>query len=948
MKTLVKILCLSVLLNINLIANSYYTEEEKSYIKSKEFKVAMLPSFVPFSFKNNDKLSGYSYDILELISKKSGLTFKYEVDNWSKNIEKFKNKEVDLIDSISFRQSRLPFTNFTKAYFEIPLVIFSRKDLYSYDGNLNSLIGKKLGNTKNIFYKKQIEELELFEIKEYDSFDEKLKALAFGEVDIILGHLFDTQMAIQRNKYINIKVLGNLDLPNLKSTDLRFGVVKEDVLLYSIIQKSLRYITKKEWQDLYDKWIGIYIDKEIDYGISDSLSKTEKDFLTNHNDFDCVIADTWSPFKLKGNNVIGMAIDYWEVIKKNSLIRAECRVVKNFDEVLSLIKTKKADITISTSMTEEKLKYAKFSKPYLSYPIAVATTNDKRYISKIAILSGKKVAVSSWYSFFELLEQKYPDIKFVEVKDTNLALKLLSEGDVYAVIDILPILSHMIGRYNFDNIKISGLTEFNFDVRIMVRDDLSELVSIINKGINKVSKKEEHAIKNKWLSVKYENITDYSKFLKMGFISLIIILILIYRQYILNRHNKQLQEANNEIEKKTKELAKQKELFEKIYYESSDGIFLYDIHSKKIIDSNEVSFNILGYENKDSFFKLELKDFFPPFQPDNTLSLDKINERFRMCLLKGSDIFEMVYKKADNSLIWLEVVTTFLIINNKDIIHIVLRDIHNRKKMEEKLNILTHKLEERVEEEVRKNEEKTRQLIQQNRLAQMGEMISMIAHQWRQPLAAISATTNNIMIKLLIGDEISKSELQDEINLISNYSHHLSMTIDDFRNFFKTDKEKTNVTLEEIINSSILIMKSSLDSNYIKVNLDLNCNSKMYLYTNEVSQVILNILKNAEDALLEKKVENPLIKIKTYEEDSFAIVKISDNAGGVPEKIIDKIFDPYFSTKKNKEGTGIGLYMSKMIINEHCNGFLSVTNNKDGATFKIKFKLEQDKEDFFS
>ena len=945
MKTLIKAFFLFFLLSISVLANEYFTNEELSYIKNKEVKVAMLPTFPPFSYLKNDKLTGYSYDILRLLSKKSGLKLKFEVDIWSKNIQKFKNKEVDIIDAISFRQNRLAFTNYTKAYYEVPLVIFARKDLNSYTGNLESLKGLKLGNTKNIFYKKQVEDLELFEIKEYDSFEEKLKALAYGEVDFIFGHLLSTQIAIEQSKYTNMKVLGDLNLANLKKTDLRFGVVKQNEILYSILKKSLSLISEKEWKELYDKWIGVYIDKQEKSSSIVSLNKQQKDFLIKNSNLNCVIAGNWPPFEIEYNNQIsGMGKDYWDLIKRKTLIQSNCKAVDTFTKVLKLIENKKADLTFATAMTEDKLKFARFSKPYASYPVAIATTNDKRYISETASLSGKKVAVGKNYSAYYLLKQKYPKIEFIKVKDNYQALKLLSKGDVHAVVDILPVLSYMIGQYGFNNIKISGVTEFNFDVRVMVRKDLSELIPIINKGIDKISKKEDQEIKNKWLSVKYENIIDYTKIWQIAIISFIVILILVYRQYILNRHNKQLQEANSKIEEKTKQLAKQKELFEKIYYESSDGIFLYDINKKKIIDTNEVTLNLLAYENKEQFLNLKFDSLFPEFQADNSNSLEKISEMIRVCLLKGTNNFEMIHKKSDNSLIWLEVVTTFLTIDEKDLLHIVLRDISTRKKMEEKLNILTNKLEHRVEKEVKKNEEKTKQLIQQSRLAQMGEMISMIAHQWRQPLTAISATTNNILIKLMLGNDISKKELEDEINLISNYSQHLSLTIDDFRNFFKTDKEKMDVSLEEIVSNSISIMKSSLDSNYIKLETSFECNIKLNLYTSEVSQVILNILKNAEDALLEKEVSFPIIKVRTYIKSKYAVVKICDNAGGIPKDIIENIFDPYFSTKESKEGTGIGLYMSKIIINEHCNGDISVSNDEKGAVFKIKFSLDEKKD----
>ena len=253
-----------------------------------------------------------------------------------------------------------------------------------------------------------------------------------------------------------------------------------------------------------------------------------------------------------------------------------------------------------------------------------------------------------------------------------------------------------------------------------------------------------------------------------------------------------------------------------------------------------------------------------------------------------------------------------------------------------KVNHLNKTLENRVKEEVEKNLLQNKQILQQSRLAQMGEMISMIAHQWRQPLTAISATTNNLSFKLMMG-ELDKKEFETEINLISDYSQHLSKTIDDFRNFFEIGKVKEKTTLSSIVNSTLSIVKTSVESKNIKIITNLKCNDEIEIYSNEVKQVILNLIKNAEDILIEKDIKNPIITIDTMYDDDKCILLVKDNGAGVPLDIQEKIFEPYFSTKKEKDGTGLGLYMSKTIIEDHCGGKLTVYNDKEGAVFKIMF-----------
>ncbi len=241
---------------------------------------------------------------------------------------------------------------------------------------------------------------------------------------------------------------------------------------------------------------------------------------------------------------------------------------------------------------------------------------------------------------------------------------------------------------------------------------------------------------------------------------------------------------------------------------------------------------------------------------------------------------------------------------------------------------------DKIEKEVAKNRKKDKQLLQQSRLAQMGEMLSMIAHQWRQPLAAISATSNSLYIKSK-QDKLNKDKVMELSQKISEYTQHLSITIDDFREFFKPNKKNIEINYHKLIKSVLAIVETSIRNKNIHIIQDLNCNETFTTYPNELKQVILNLIKNAEDVLLEKKIKDPTIKIVTYTKEDRYILEISDNAGGIPEDIIEKIFDPYFSTKKEKDGTGLGLYMSKMIIEEHCCGELTVANMGNGALFKV-------------
>jgi len=236
------------------------------------------------------------------------------------------------------------------------------------------------------------------------------------------------------------------------------------------------------------------------------------------------------------------------------------------------------------------------------------------------------------------------------------------------------------------------------------------------------------------------------------------------------------------------------------------------------------------------------------------------------------------------------------------------------------------------------------QMLQQSRLAQMGEMIAMIAHQWRQPLGTIAATSINMKLMLEFesfdlttqeGRDGLNDFLNEELDSINYLVQNLTTTIDDFRNFYKPDKQAVRCSFKEVVTKALKIIRTSIEVDNITLIEEQTNEIMLEMYDNEMMQVILNILKNGQDNFKEKEILNPKIKI-TSDRNS---LNISDNGGGIPVAILDKIFDPYFSTKSEKNGTGLGLYMSKQIIEEHHRGSLVVTNREDGVCFTIVLEV---------
>ena len=249
-------------------------------------------------------------------------------------------------------------------------------------------------------------------------------------------------------------------------------------------------------------------------------------------------------------------------------------------------------------------------------------------------------------------------------------------------------------------------------------------------------------------------------------------------------------------------------------------------------------------------------------------------------------------------------------------------------------------LHNKVKEEIEKQREKENLLIQQSKLAALGEMIGNIAHQWRQPISAVSAIIMNIKWTA-ISQGADMKFLDERINEANEQLKYMSQTIDDFRNFFKPTKEKEYFDLKVEIKKAYKILEASLQ--YSNINLQIYSSSVItaYGHANEFSQVVLNLISNSKDVLIERNIINPRIEIHISQDGQNVYCEVKDNGAGIEKKNINRIFEPYFTTKEH-HGTGIGLYISKEIIEKHMQGKLHVENLQDGANFIITIPIKKE------
>ena len=503
-----------------------FTDDEKQFIAvTPEVKVAMMPDFTPFSYLIENTPVGFEHDLLKLISERTGLYFEKSSANWTTNYSTFKNKEADVITSISYKKYREPYTIFTSAYYEIPIMVFVRDDFGEYLG-IKSLDNKKVGVLKDVFYLKELEAMNTMNLVYYDTYEELTKDLVFGKVDALFQNLTNINALIKKHSYSNIKLVSELSLPNTKKEDLRFGVQNEKPLLASILQKGLDSITEKEKELLINKWIGSikeYVGGHID------LNDNEVAYL-DKNTIKYCINPTGLPFEglnKKGEH-IGISSDYYALFERMLSAKFELVKTKNWNESISAIKQEKCDMLALGMETHERKEYLNFTSNYLEVPLVVATRVDVPFINNILDLEGKKIGIIRGDAFVKILRLKYPSLTLIEVDDIYEGLDSVKNETLFAYIDTLASIGYEFQSDYFGELKIAGKIseDLKLSIAVVKKDEI--LFHILQKTVNALTNELQREIFTKWVPIKYESGMDYSLIWKVVIGAILLVILIIY------------------------------------------------------------------------------------------------------------------------------------------------------------------------------------------------------------------------------------------------------------------------------------------------------------------------------------------------------------------------------------------------------------------------------------
>ena len=728
--------------------------------------------------------------------------------------------------------------------------------------------------------------------------------------------IFEAQKLKELAYFNNVK-LGNIDIHKIQRIYDVYNVT-------GLLEKKPNKIKLEEY---------IFNDKSI----KSIFNEDEIEYIKNKKSIKmCVIPDALPYSKISNGKYIGMASDYLNIVSKISNIKFTLVPTDNWAQSLKYVALRKCDILPTAAKTPNRTEYLNFTKTFFTTPLVMATKNTEVYISDIKNILNKKLGVVKGHAYIELLKYKYPEIKLIEFRSNKEGLKELEKENIYAMIADLASMAYEIQRNNTTNIKISGTIGDGLKAGMAVRNDDIILLNILNKTISSISEKQTQTIYNKWIRVEYKKQRDYTLAIILSIFFIIMMAVVIYRQRELKRYNKNLQETQYSFN-----------LGQEI---AGIGVWIFD-HKLNTLTWTDGVHMIFGTDK--NTFKVVPKSFMSFVHVEDK---KRVNDAYTNAIKNRTNYFiEHRIVLANGHKKYVEERCTNFYNEDGYILKSIgtVLDITQRKKAQMKLSELNATLEDRVEEELSNSRHKDQQMLHQSRLAQMGEMISMIAHQWRQPLGAISTKVIDMKLQMELETFDFKKEEEpklcyayftDSLNSIDGFVKGLSATIDDFRNFYKPNKKYLLSSITTPMEMALKIVKQNLLANNIEIEEFYDEAKEVEMFTNELVQVFLNILKNAQDNFLERGIEDAKIIIQTQNNADGITLKICDNGGGISEDVLDNIFDPYFSTKDEKNGSGLGLYMSKMIVEEHHHGKLRILDNNNleniciGACFSIELK----------
>ncbi|MGL1936845.1 MAG: transporter substrate-binding domain-containing protein [Fibrobacterales bacterium] len=933
MRSLSSVCFVAVILLLVSLANANFstvslTPEERLYIQNNPLiKVGNSADYVPFNFQSKGIPVGYSIDLVELMAHKVGFKVHYIKESFPRQLSHLRTGEIDVLMSLYKTAQREKEFIFSEPYKSADFGVFVNRDnsTISQIADINGLrVAIVKGDALNESVKQSIPTIEPLYV---DSYLEALRAVSLGKADATVQLISVGGYWTRKQVLTNLRVVGEINQVNSGAfsslvKNYHIGVNKKNVLLHSILSKTLKSVSEGEWSKLDAQWVSMpEIDKK---GVVVYLEQYEREWLREHPVLRVGVDPQWAPieFKDEGGHYHGVAIDYLTLIQEHLNITFEIVENRTWEELMEDAEAGRIDLFTALSVTPERSQFLTFTDVYLDYPIAIFTRKNVSYVSSLVDLKRARVAVVAGYAVEEWLKRDYPYLNIEPVSSVEIALELLQGGDVDAVVDNLATTGYYISKHNMQTIKVAGTTEYRNELTMGVRKDWVILRDIIQKVLQAIPDKKHHQIHSSWSTVQYDHTFNFGIVVKVFGIILSIILVILIWNWRLRK----------EVRSRTQKLARAEKLYKEFIDVSTQGVCILEFSppldttlphdeqvslvqsSLKIVECNDAYARVYGFNSIDEVTGCSLGELFDDDDAGINVTARWIEHEYAFKNIEIEQVNQAGVQK-------------YVLIN--------LLSKRNGKNITSIMGTVVDLTEFRdLEQRVRQNE----------KMDAIGNLAGGIAHDFNNILGGIYGFTQ---ISMKFAEEGSK--LERNLKQIKIAADRAKELIDKILRFSrKAETAAEPILLSPIIREVIGLIRATIPKTvFFEEHLTDDTQAVMANATN-VHELLMNVCSNAAYAM------NNRGKITLSHEEivlpdgitgycgessagAYSVITIRDTGPGIARDTLSKIFDPYYTTKPVGSGTGMGLAVVHSIMNDLEGNIIVDTSSGRGSAFKFYF-----------
>lgn len=901
--------------------NIELNQEELRYIRDNPIiRVQVASDWAPFNYVNQEKASGYVNDYMRLLADRAGFKLQFvEGKSWPEYMEMLANNELDCISNMTVTEKRKEKFLFSRnVVVDVFNGLLTRND-EQQQGDIetfrNRVIAVARGYSQQELLTTYYPDIKLLPT---DNLLDAIREVIAGRADAALGahSVF--------NYYINNYLLTDVRSTPLIANNLfpsaphYIAVNLRKKVLISILDKAAATIALQEKKQLQEQW---FITSSREGKVH--LSEAENLYLQKKKELLICVDPDWMPMdKIEGGEHLGIAAEYMKLFAQKIGTSIRLYQTNSWKETLEAAKTRKCDFISMAVSTPERRKQFHFSQPYLTSPLVMATLSEIGFLPAITGADGELVGVTEGYAFAEDLARKYPNIDFVSVQSIEKGLAMVREGELFGYVDSLLSLAYTIQNRYPGELKIATEANLRLKLSMAIRNDQPELLSIFNKAILSLNNSDHQQILNKWISVTYEEVTNYRLLFQILTGCILLFGVLLYRHYTLGKLNRKLQFQNLEIRKHTDVLkSTQKQLLMTQYAVDSCAFPIFwisldrETKETKVVHANAQAAQTLGYSLKE-FLALNVEDVIEAEHATSPLLFtgerSGLNAHSSISRFKRKDGTFLSVELHISSFKYAEIYCNF----------VFFKDISQRLEMEARLH-------------------------RSMKMEAIGMMAGGVAHDLNNILSGIVSYPELVLLKLP-----KDSDVRGQVEAIHQSGKKAANIVADLLTVARggvalLETTNVNTLIQEYVSSPEF---KNLEKSYSGVSLELHLDpdlDNVSCSPMHISKSVMNLVTNAFEVT---KAGQAIILSTSISEEPperlpagrYVVISVEDSGDGIPEEFLPHIFEPFYSKKvMGKSGTGLGLTIVWNSAQDH-DGGVFVDNLERGSRFSFYLPATSD------